>query len=97
MAQSTISISIDEKLKKDFNMMCNDFGMDINTAIIIFAKKVVNERRIPFAITSNNENNDYGFYSEENQIYLRKSIEELKRGEVIEKSIDELEAMTNNG
>ena len=93
MAQSTLSIRIDEKLKKDFDIMCNDFGMNISTAITIFAKKVVNERKIPFEITSND---DYGFYSEKNQAYLQKSIAELKRGDVVVKTIEELEAMTNN-
>ena len=93
MAQSTLSIRMDEQLKKDFDMMCNDFGMNISTAITIFAKKVVAERKIPFEITSND---DYGFYSEKNQEYLRKSIAELERGEVIVKTIEELESITNN-
>ena len=94
MAQSTLSIRIDEELKKDFDVMCNNFGMNISTAITIFAKKVVAERKIPFEITSN----DYcGFYSEKNSEYLKKSIAELERGDVVIKTIEELEEMTNNG
>jgi len=92
MAQSTLSIRMDEELKKDFDMMCNNFGMNISTAVTIFAKKVVAERKIPFEISSNE---DYGFYSEENLFYLRKSIGELERGEGIVKTIEELEALTN--
>ncbi|MCL1859610.1 MAG: type II toxin-antitoxin system RelB/DinJ family antitoxin [Oscillospiraceae bacterium] len=93
MAQSTLSIRIDENLKKDFDIMCNNFGMNISTAITIFAKKVVTERKIPFEITSND---DYGFYNEKNQIYLQKSIAELERGEYIVKTIEELEEITAN-
>ena len=91
MAQSTLSIRIDENLKKDFDIMCNNFGMNISTAVTIFAKKVVTERKIPFEITSND---DYGFYSEKNQTYLQKSIAELERGELIVKTIEELEEIT---
>lgn len=89
MAQTTLSIRIDEKLKKDFDALCEDFGMNISTAITIFAKKVVAERKIPFEVAAN----DNGFYSETNQIYLRKAIEEIKRGDVVIKTMEELEAM----
>lgn len=92
MEQTTISLRIDKQLKNEFDNICDNFGMNISTAITIFAKKVVSERRIPFDIT---ENDDYGFYSEQNQSYLKKSIDELERGEVIVKSIEELEAITN--
>jgi len=92
MEQSTISIRLDKQLKNDFGTICDNFGMNINTAITIFAKKVVSERKIPFEIT---ENDEYGFYSEQNQAYLRKSIGELECGEVIIKTIEELEALTN--
>lgn len=91
MAQTTLSIRIDEKLKKDFDALCEDFGMNISTAITIFAKKVVSERKIPFEIAAN----DNGFYSENNQSHLRNAIDEIKRGDVVVKTIGELEAMEN--
>ena len=56
MAQTTLNIRIDEKLKKNFDSMCSDFGMNMSTAITIFAKRVVNEKKIPFEIISNDEN-----------------------------------------
>lgn len=34
---------------------CSDFGMTASTAFTIYAKKVVRERRIPFEITSPDE------------------------------------------
>ena len=55
MAQSTLSIRMDEELKKDFDTMCNNFGMNISTAITIFAKKVVAEKKIPFEISFNDD------------------------------------------
>jgi addiction module RelB/DinJ family antitoxin len=50
MAQSMLSIRIVEGLKKQFDSLCNEFGMTATTAIIVFAKTVVRERKIPFAI-----------------------------------------------
>ena len=92
MENATISIRIDKQLKNEFDTICDNFGMNISTAFTIFAKKVVSERKIPFEIT---ENDEHGFYSEENLFYLRKSLDELERGEVIIKTIEELEAITN--
>jgi len=92
MENATISIRIDKQLKNEFDAICDNFGMNISTAFTIFAKKVVSERKIPFEIT---ENDEYGFYSEQNQAYLKKSIDELEHGEVVIKSIEELEKLTN--
>ncbi len=52
MAQATFSIRMDESLKKQFDTLCADFGMNATTAFNVFAKAVVRERRIPFEITS---------------------------------------------
>ncbi len=50
MAQATFSVRMDENLKKQFDLLCSDFGMNASTAINIFAKVVVRERKIPFEI-----------------------------------------------
>lgn len=52
MAQSTFSVHVDEKLKKQFDELCSDFGMTASTAINVFVRAVVRERKIPFEITS---------------------------------------------
>lgn len=52
MAQATFSIRMDESLKKQFDVLCADFGMSASTAFTVFAKAVVRERRIPFPIAS---------------------------------------------
>ena len=52
MAQATFSIRMDEALKKQFDALCADFGMNATTAFNIFARAVVRERRIPFEIAS---------------------------------------------
>lgn len=52
MAQATFSIRMDEGLKKQFDALCADFGMNATTAFNVFARAVVRERRIPFEIRS---------------------------------------------
>ena len=52
MAQSTFSVRMDENLKKQFDELCNDFGMTASPAFNIFARAVVRERKIPFEIVS---------------------------------------------
>ncbi len=52
MAQATFSVRMDESLKKKFDKLCQEFGMNASTAINVFARAVVRERRIPFEIAS---------------------------------------------
>lgn len=52
MSQATFSVRMDDSLKSQFETLCNDFGMNMSTAINVFARAVVRERRIPFDIVS---------------------------------------------
>ncbi len=54
MAQSTFSVRMDENLKKQFDDLCMEFGMNATTAFNIFARAVVREKKIPFEITAVN-------------------------------------------
>lgn len=55
MAQATFSVRMDENLKRQFDALCADFGMNETTAFNIFARAVVRERRIPFSIQASDE------------------------------------------
>ena len=39
MAQTTISVRMDENLKRDFDKICNELGMTMSTAVTMLAKK----------------------------------------------------------
>ena len=52
MAQATFSVRMDETLKKQFDGLCQEFGMNSSTAINVFARAVVRQRKIPFEISS---------------------------------------------
>lgn len=56
MAQATFSVRMDEVLKKQFDTLCQEFGMNASTAINVFARAVVRQRKIPFEISSPESN-----------------------------------------
>nr|WP_314931176.1 type II toxin-antitoxin system RelB/DinJ family antitoxin [Shuttleworthia satelles] len=74
MGQTSINIRMDEDLKKQFEAFCSDVGMTMTTAVCVFAKTAVRERRIPFEISAESD----PFYSPANIARLRKSIAEME-------------------
>ncbi len=50
MAQTAFSIRMDEGLKRDFSQFCENIGMTMSTAFVVFAKAALRNRRIPFEI-----------------------------------------------
>lgn len=89
MAQTLVNIRMDEDLKKSFDYVCNELGLNMSTAITIFAKKVSREHRIPFEISFD------PFYSDSNLKALAESKKQLESGNVVVKTMEELEAMEN--
>ena len=60
MAQ--LNIRVDEDVKNQFEFWLDKFGMNTTTAVNLFAKAVIRERRIPFDIQGD-EYDDYIFDS----------------------------------
>ncbi len=58
MAQATFSVQMEENLKRQFDGLCQEFGMNTTTAINVFARAVVRECRIPFEIASSDVTRD---------------------------------------
>jgi addiction module RelB/DinJ family antitoxin len=52
MANSTFSIRMDSEIKQQLDEFCADVGMSTSTAINLFARTVVRNRRLPFDVTS---------------------------------------------
>lgn len=57
MSQATISIRVDQNLKKRFDSLCEAFGLSATAAFNIFMKTVVRERKIPFEIRAEADEN----------------------------------------
>ena len=83
MAQTTVSIRMEDTLKKDMEETCEELGMNMTTAFIVYAKKVTREKRIPFDVSID------PFYSAENMKHLRRSIHNLESGNGSEHDIIE--------
>lgn len=52
MGQTTMSVRMDEDLKRCFDAFCAEVGMNASVAVNLFVKTVVREQRIPFEITT---------------------------------------------
>lgn len=87
MAQTLVNVRMDEDVKREMEKTCKELGITMSTAFNIFARKMSRERRIPFEVSID------PFYSESNIKAIKDSINQLKEGKVIEKAIEELEAI----
>jgi len=88
MAQ--VNIRIDDELKKKGEELFNELGMSFSTAVSIFVSQAVRQGGIPFEITTKDD-----FYNPVNIRHLKHSIKQMKRGNVVVKTMDELEKMAN--
>mgnify|MGYP003391504968 FL=1 len=50
MAQTAFSIRMDEGLKQEFSQFCENIGMTMSTAFVVFAKAALRNRKIPFEL-----------------------------------------------
>ena len=84
MAQVSMTVRMDAQLKSAFDALCAQFGMSANTAMNVFAKAVVQRRKIPFEITAGD-----GVYNKGidafNAIWTK-----AEAGELPELSLDEI-------
>lgn len=89
MAQSTVTVSIkmDEQLKRDFSTVCRNLGLNVSTVVNILARKMTQENRLPFDISID------PFYSRTNIEALQESIKQMQQGKTITKTIEELEEL----
>jgi len=75
MAQTTlVNFRMDADLKKNMEQTCQELGLNMTTAFIIFAKKMSREKRIPFEVSVD------PFYSDSNMSYLRSVISDIETG-----------------
>ena len=76
-------------MKKELDEMCSEMGMNLTTFFMVYAKRALRDRRIPFDITAAPD----PFYSKANQSQLEKSLTQVQTGKVVTKTMEELEAL----
>ena len=88
---ATVSIRLDDQEKSQLETLVGNMGLNLSTFFQIYAKRVLHDRKIPFELTALDE----PFYSESNMKQLIRADEQAKNGQVIRKTMVELEAMEN--
>lgn len=87
MATTSVTIRMDEKLKKQAEALFEEMGLNMTTAITMFTKAAVRQQKIPFEIAAD------PFYSTENQSHLLAAKERMeKNGGTVHELIE-----TDNG
>jgi addiction module RelB/DinJ family antitoxin len=88
MGTSTVTIYLDDELKKRFEEIVDDLELSMSAAFIAFANVVVREEKIPFELSRGRDD----YFTPANVAVIRKSLEQAKRGELIAfGSVEELE------
>lgn len=88
---ATITLRMDDEEKKELDRALDVIGMSISAFYSIYTKKFLHEKRIPFEITFQ----DDPFYSEKNMKQIEKSNQQIRNGQVVVKTIEELKEMEN--
>lgn len=95
---TSMTIRMDKQVKKEAQKIFSALGMDMTTAINVFLRQVIRFRGFPFDVRLGTpiekpsaEAMSDPFYSESNMKHLQKSIKQLEDGQVVVKTMDELE------
>ena len=93
MGQSTVNVRVDTNVKRGMEEFCESAGMNVSTAVNLFFKAVLVQRKIPFEIAVPLD----PFYSGANWRHIEKGIAEWNDPNIpkIVKTMAELEAMAN--
>ena len=85
MAQTNVNIRMDMETKKAFDKFCAEIGLSVSSAFNIFAKTVVREQRIPFALTTETPNSV--------TLAALKEVEDMKRHPELCKGYQDVDRM----
>ena len=90
MAQTNLTIRIDEDIKRDAETLFNKIGLNMSAAINVFFRQAVRSQAIPFELKPYDE-----YYSGARLERILHSIGQAERGETVTKSLAELEDMAD--
>jgi len=91
MAQTNLTIRIDETIKQEAETLFNKIGLNMSTAINVFFRQAIREQSIPFELKPYDD-----YYTGARMERLMHSIAQAERGEIVTKTLTELESMEND-
>lgn len=77
MSNKSITIRIDEDLKKKSDQLYESLGLSLSAAIKIFLKQSIRESGLPFELKLNQESQQAFFEAENNELETFNNVEEL--------------------
>ena len=91
MAQTNLTIRIDEDIKKEAEILFSRIGLNTSSAINVFFRQAVREQAIPFELKPYDD-----YYTGQRLERILHSKAQAEKGEIITKTLAELEAMEND-
>ena len=85
MAQD-IMVRMDDDLSLRLHEVCDEIGLSVSAAFLIFAKRVARDRKIPFELSAAPD----PFYAESNIAHLRRGIAQLNAGKGVQHDLIEV-------
>ena len=91
MAQTNLTIRIDESIKREAETLFSRIGLNMSAAINVFFRQAVRAQAIPFDLKPYDD-----YYTGAKLERIRHSVGQAERGEVVTKTLAELEAMADD-
>lgn len=82
---TTLTVRMDENVKKDLQDLLKDLGLDVTTYVNMAAKQAIREQRIPFEVSRDKINSE--------TLEAFKEVEEMKKNPKIGKSYADVDTM----
>jgi DNA-damage-inducible protein J len=86
---TNINIRIDRELKRQAEEFFDEVGLTMTTAFNLFVKQTLRRGKIPFEISAD------PFYGDSNMRVVDEGIDQIRKGKVVHKTLDDLEEMTH--
>ncbi|MDR2167442.1 MAG: type II toxin-antitoxin system RelB/DinJ family antitoxin [Clostridiales bacterium] len=93
---ASITIRVDEDIKREAETLFSKLGLSVSGAINVFFRQAIREQGIPFAIHAKTAEEKYDeYFNPANMKRLMNSIAQAERGEIVVKTLAELEEMAD--
>ena len=91
MAQTNLTIRIDEDIKREAESLFSKIGLNTTTAINVFFRQAIREQAIPFELKPYDD-----YYTGKRLARILRSKAQAEMGKIVTKTFAELEAMEND-
>lgn len=94
--QINVNIRMDKNIKEQADILFNDLGFNLTTAVNAFVRQALRDRAIPFRIEAKTAEDRYNeYFNPYNMNILKESMTQAEQGKTVSFTMAELEAMEN--